>query len=396
MMHSHRQAPHGAVTRGLEGLVTFGCLVLGGCLGADEASDSAVSRVQAELIGGFDADSPRLNAVGSLSRLYPAPADSPESPLNLSLACTGALLDDSTIVTAKHCGSTFASAARSGATLVFGLGADGNQPTAYATVIDVENAPGDDAGFTGNGHDVAVMHLQHPLPEAPTLKLGALEASHLGQGFAGIGYGQADNGGGDESRRIGGLTLRALEGRTYELLFGSFEAYFKARHGAPVPAECIDPTPEAADSDVCRVVASDRETYETTQLEQAGEALVSGADGGSQPCYGDSGGPLLRANEAGELVAYGVVSGGVSSDQLQCDFGAIYARFTPEVLSFLQQAMTWKDPCERVPMSGMCEGDVVRRCATPAEGRRRVLELDCATVGLHCIDSPQGAGCREN
>jgi hypothetical protein len=311
----------------------------------------------------------------------------------LTMSCSGALLNDRTVLTAKHCTSEFALAARTGETLVFALGPDALHPEAYATVIDLEEAPGGTQGFARNGHDVAVLHLLEPLEGARVVKLGALDNTQLGQEFAGIGFGQSDNRDSGKQRRIGGLKLRALEGRTYELLLGSFEAFFLELRGFDVPRECIEPTPEAAATDVCKLVAADRVMYETTMLEQGGDMLLS-SDGGGQPCFGDSGGPLLRANEAGELVAYGVVSGGVSSAALRCDRGAIYARFTPEVMTFLEQSLLWQDPCRELPAAGQCAGETARRCSTLAEGKRRVVEMNCATLGMRCGETADGVTCQ--
>lgn len=371
-----------------------------GCLTEAHEAQIEVSARAAPVIGGFEADSPKLNAVGSVSRIRFPKIDTdidagvvPELEPELLMACSGALLDARTVVTAKHCTSQFAVAARSGEQLVFALGAEAYKPTAYSVVIDVENAPSNDHGFTREGFDVGVLHLKEPLEGAPTVKLGALDASQIGQGFAAVGFGQADNRGDDSKRRLGALTLRALEGRTYELLLGSFDAYFEELRGITVPAQCVNPTPEAAQTDICQLVTDDRRMYEGTLLEQAGDMLLRGEASGSQPCYGDSGGPLLRANDKGELVAYGVVSGGVGSDVLVCDHGAIYARFVPEVMTFLEQAKQWQDPCAALPEIGECAGERARRCSTLAEGRRRVIEADCATLGLHCKNGPEGPTC---
>src|ERR1700712_4294419 len=110
-------------------------------------------------------------------------------------------------------------------------------------------------GLTRHGHEFAILHLMQPLVGAPTVKLGALDNMQLGQGFAAVGYGQPDNHDSSQKRRVGALTLRALEGRTYELLLGSFDMYFQTLRGIALPTQCIDPTPETASTDLCKLVA---------------------------------------------------------------------------------------------------------------------------------------------
>jgi hypothetical protein len=364
------------------------------------AEDAPVAPLAQSVIGGFDGASPKLNAVGSLSLLSPAGASAAEP--TFAMQCTGALLSPTTVLTAKHCLDSFGAAARAQSSLVFGVGPDAVAPTAYATVISVERAPGSEGGFTNRGHDVGVLHLDKPIINAQTVQLGAVADEQVGQPFVGVGYGRMDNGSDSAKRRLGALTLKARSGRTYEFLFGSFEGFFHDYTGSPLPTACAAPPPAtppeaptmpatpAASEDPCAGVKMLRAMYENTRLEQTQELAVGSAPNDAQPCFGDSGGPLLKAGPNGELLAYGVASGGVSSDDLICDHGAIFASFPPEVTTFLQQSTTWVDPCDKLPARGQCEGTKARRCSTSAEGARRVVELDCATAGLRCVLTGEG------
>lgn len=372
-------------------------LACAGCLVAEPADESPVTHLTQPVIGGFDGSSAKLNAIGSMSLL--SAATTAGATPTFSMQCTGSLLSPTTVLTAKHCLDSFGAASRAQSSLVFGVGPDSAAPTAYATVIAVERAPGNDGGFSNRGHDVGVLHLDKPISNAQTVQLGAVTDELVGQQLVGVGYGREDNGSESVKRRLGALTLKARSGRTYEFLFGSFETFFHDYTGSALPAACATPpatppempTQPATSSDMCAGVKQLRDMYDNTRLEQAQELAVGSAPSDAQPCFGDSGGPLLKAGPNGELIAYGVASGGASSDDLICDHGAVFASFPPEVTTFLQQASTWVDPCDKLPARGQCEGTRARRCSTPAEGTRRVIELDCATAGLRCVFSGEGS-----
>lgn len=363
---------------------------------APVAEDHNVASVAQPVIGGFDGTSPKLNAVGSISFLTPGATAAAST---FQAQCTGALISPNTVLTAKHCLDSFGAAGRARNSLVFTLGPDAAAPTAYATVIAVERAPGNDGGYTGRGHDVGVLHLDEPLSNAQIVKVAAVSDELVGQQFVGVGYGRADNGSELTKRRLGALTLKARAGRTYEFLFGSSDAFYRDYTGSSIPTSCAAPPASApempqisADDDPCAGVKALREMYDTTLLEQTGELAVGSAPSDAQPCFGDSGGPLLKAAaDGGELVAYGVASGGTSSEDLICDHGAVYASFAADVTTFLQQATTWTDPCDKLPARGQCEGTRARRCSSAAEGARRVVEVDCANAGLRCVMTGEGS-----
>jgi secreted trypsin-like serine protease len=124
--------------------------------------------------------------------------------------------------------------------------------------------------------------------------------------------------------------------------------------------------------------------------------VFGGTEGDAQACYGDSGSPIVKADKQGKLVAYGVVSGGVGSSTLVCDFGGVDAIFGPEVMTFLQEAQAWVDPCSGMSTSGVCKGRKAQRCTNPNEGPRRPIEFDCSLIGQVCATQRDGsAGCSD-
>jgi hypothetical protein len=413
-----------------------------------------------ELIGGFAAYDSALDAIGSMSLKF---VDEFTGEAVIDLVCSGSLLDSDTVVTAKHCLDAIAYYSDYAYQLGFGVGSTTSSPSRWVEVIASEGAPQDNGGFNGYGRDVGVLHLAAPLDGIPTVKIAALTDADVGSELAAIGFGDQSNGGGYGSRRVGAVELRARSGRTFELLLGSFPAFYEWYIGEPLPAECADVeadsgggggiiifepaiaipgvprSPRAgtvwgaphrgqggqsggpgkasgaagggeagsggaqpeADGGVsepvdCSFAAYVRSIYESVLLEQDGEVVVGGTEGDAQPCYGDSGSPLVRSTAAG-LVAYGVVSGGLSSRQLICDYGAVYAAFDADVLAFLERAKDWVDPCEGLTTVGVCDASVATRCSTFSEGPRRKLRFDCATVGLGCESQHDGSiGCGQD
>jgi hypothetical protein len=136
--------------------------------------------------------------------------------------------------------------------------------------------------------------------------------------------------------------------------------------------------------------------YDTTLLVDGYEAVFGGAAGDAQACYGDSGSPVIRANANGDLVAYGVISGGIGSSQLICDYGGVDAVFGPEVMTFLTTAQKWVDPCKGLSIAGACSGTTAKRCTSPTEGPRRLVKFNCSSLGQTCAIQPDGsAGCSD-
>jgi hypothetical protein len=341
------------------------------------------------LIGGFAANDPRLDSIGAMVLIPPVPY-APNEHL-----CGASVIAPETVVTAKHCAEVIPFAMSLGYKLGFAVGPNIRQPKKVYELAGFELAPGDEGGFVDLGRDVAVLHLEHPLPpELKPLDIGTLGDEDVGKAFAAIGYGIQDNVETHGTRRLGRQTLKAREGHTLQILFGAFEEFLdwltdQVGGAPPVVGDGGPPPGLPPLEQIARLL------WDSIVLEKDYEVVTGGFPGDAQPCYGDSGSSLVRYKD-GKYVSYGVVSGGVSSDDLICDRGTVYATFGPEVVSFLDQAKGWVDPCGDVDTKGSCDGNVAKRCTSMVEGRRRVVEFDCGLVGMECNQLTGQVSCDGN
>lgn len=411
-----------------------------GC-GAENSSDCPVEATktatnQEELIGGFPANDPSLNAVGSLGVWNDYWSYDP--------FCTATLIGKQTVLTAKHCTEVFQQAMMYGYHVGFGIGPNGLSPQRVVEVVDIETAPGDQGGFVGYGHDVGVLHLAEKVTDIEPLTFQPVPANSVGKTFTAMGYGIRDNAQNYGIRRVGTVTMQATQGRVFEVMFGSFDAFYQWYWGEPLPTAgqattakhsvrmagtgasgpsgtggaggvigtggAGSPAGGVSSPNVGGTVATGgsgggsyddwkvqeaRYYYDSTLLDAGYEVVVGNGEGDAQPCFGDSGSPLLKKTKAG-LTIYGVTSGGLGSNRMVCDHGAVYAAFGPVVQPFLTQAKKWVDPCKGLSSTGVCEDDVARRCTSPNEGPRRLVKMDCGAIGLSCsVQSDGTVGCGE-
>lgn len=426
-------------------LALFGCSA-----GSDSEVESA--SIEEPIIAGVPANGAKLNAVGSIGYVYydPYSQTSYYQPY-----CSGSLIGKQAVLTAKHCIEFFASDYANGLKTMFAVGPDAFAPQKLLEVVAVAGAPGDQGGFVGYGRDVGVMYLGEKVTDLTPLKLGVLKAQDLKKKFVEIGYGVRDNTYAYGTRRTGNATLRATSGRVFEIIFGSFER-FKSwfETGSPgtealfatgpvAPAaflpiarslyEKLGPADVGAGGEAPAAGGSSgtggkggsggtspeagagpapvggedggggydpdaylRYIYDNTVLTDGYEAVFGGAKGDAQACYGDSGSPVIRANANGDLVAYGVISGGIGSSQLVCDYGGVDAVFGPDVMTFMTAAQKWVDPCKGVSVEGVCSGTTAKRCTSPIEGPRRLVKFNCGSLGQVCAIQPDGtAGCSD-
>jgi hypothetical protein len=384
------------------------------------------------LIAGFAANDPRLDAMGALVLIPPYPGPN-------ELLCGAGLITSETLLTAKHCAEIIPLAISFGYRLAFSTGPDIKRPGKVVELAAYEMAPGDEGGFVGRGRDVAVLHLEHPLTGVTPLAVGQFTDEDIGKAFAAIGFGVQDNSGADGTRRLGKETLRAREGRTLEVMFGTFERFLEWFQTGNVTAQNLIKSYErklnlasdggaggtggnrtggtgggaggaggtagtggggGSDGGVDgggppSIEEIARYYWELFVLEKGYEVVTGGVAGDSQTCYGDSGSPLLKYLD-GQFFTFGVVSGGVGSTDLVCDVGSTFATFGPEVAAFIETAKQWVDPCGDLDVVGACDGNVARRCTNAAEGRRRAIEFDCGLVGMTCNTRQGQVSCDDN
>ncbi len=405
-------------------------------MGCADAPGTApeIAKIDQEIIGGVAANSASLNAIGALVyHVSYTDEYTGEEVVEYSPLCTGSLISAQTVLTAKHCAEGFEQA---GQRLFFHIGPDSYKPQREVEVVAVQRAPGNEGGWAELGSDVATFHLLDKVTDVTPLALGTLNERQIGKDFAMIGYGVQDNTYKADTRVVGTGTLGALSGAIFPLMFGSFEAFrdwfdwinarsYDSETRAPEQRTLVSQRkaavhagadPEAGseglgdadagvgeegdagigeDGDAGTDWAEEdaRNMYEGTFLLEGYEAYVGNRSGNAQACYGDSGGPLVRTVN-GKMRAYAVVSGGVPSEELVCNYGVVYASFGPEVMDFLKKAKKWVDPCKGLSTEGVCEGDVAKRCTAVAEGPRRITKTNCGLLAQTCgVDDAGVASC---
>lgn len=309
-------------------------LALLGCSAScSPASDGAeLPRELREL----DPDSPSLDAVGMLGALDNITSASP----TLTPICTATLIGPRTVVTSYDCRAALSRTAESDLSAgapVFGVGPDPAEPVDWAHVVDLADVPDTRRQAPdATAPTLVVLHLEKPLEAVPKAKLGIASAALVGTAFLQVGY----------APRAGHATGQ--------------------RSLAPVQlTEVRERTLEASSA--------------------------AGSGDNSQSCRATAD-ALLRVDEAGELVLYGVasdVSGAVAG---AC--GSVYASFADwKARAFLEEARAWTDPCASLAARPVCAGEVARRCSAPGQGARRILEQDCAEHGMVCRQDEGGGSC---
>ena len=337
---------------------------LGGCLAADPAD---LGHGEDAIIGGVPAFSASLDAIGSINKLR----DSGK----FTQRCTGTLIAPTVVLTAQHCVETEeGDPPLTPDQLEFAIGFDSVAPKRRIKVrgFAAEHSL-DEGGFVGLGTDVGVIHLAEPVTDIKPLPFASFDPARVGERFSMVGYGVQDT---DDSpsdpffskRLTGSATLRGpASGKVLEQMFGSFEGFL--RHLGDL-------------RDFDEDEATLRQLFDEITLLDNEEAVLGGAPGDANGCFGDSGGPIIK-NVGGKLTTFGVASGVFRGTAQPC-FGAVYDVFGPTSRAFIEREVA----CPLIPAAGTCDGDVAVRCADPNEGAFRPLRNDCATLGQTCGFDP--------
>jgi V8-like Glu-specific endopeptidase len=344
-------------------VLALGSVVLGGfgCLGESDY----VTGDEADIVGGVDAKSAKLDAIGTLG--------TKDFEGNYDYFCTATLIGPKVVLTAKHCstsgpGETPRLAEEK---IFFAVGADVHAPKQVVEAVDVLLSPIDEGGMVEFGSDVAIYILAEPVKDVTPMPWAKahLSKEQLGSKLTAVGFGIQDRDRTMGTRKAGTLTLQAVEGQPMHALFPTQDELFA--HMAKYEGQ------DWVDSHKDRLT----KFYDFTLLD-GHEAYLGMGEHDAQPCSGDSGGPLVQ-NIDGKLTVVAVVSGSFKGVTYPCStVGEAYATLGEKVQPLIDSAT---GPCEGVPVEGRCEQFTTAvRCVSENEGPQKITRTDCGGLGQAC------------
>lgn len=285
--------------------------------------------------------------------------------------CTGTLVGPTAVMTAEHCLQDLQYYYST--EVAFAVGPNARNPVATYPIVDWDwesAVPADYNNLLGDlGSDVGVAHLGTPVTGITPLAIGSLTETDVGKRFTALGYGVQNNYETNGTRKAGTVTYRGNGGNYADYAFGGLEGFLK-----------VAPTmPAFAGYPEYYLI----ELYDQLNLIPDYQGFFGGKCGDAQPCYGDSGGPII-ATRNGVRTVFGNITNGFGSSRLICDYGAVAAIFGPLTLAYLDETLQWVDPCEGVTVKGYCSGDLAIRCTDRLEGERRLSETDCGLLAQTC------------
>jgi hypothetical protein len=199
-----------------------GCITIGSgaaCSASADAPANAPDVRDDDIIGGVDAKSAKLDAVGSLL----LDANGVKSAF-----CTGPLIAPTIVLTAKHCTTQLADPATGAVeqlftqlgTVSFAIGSDSAAPKREVKAKSLDRARLAVGGI-GYGADVAVYILAEPITDIAPLPVASalLGEQDVSKAFVAIGYGVRDRAMNAGLRTMGNITLSILTGKPYESAF---------------------------------------------------------------------------------------------------------------------------------------------------------------------------------